>query len=345
MLKFVEVAEEEHFLRREGHHCLVCGDEFRVGQQVLHHLYDDALVDFEVHKFCVKQLVDHAPEQAGELEPDVLRAAIKEQGTVYPQLEEVRNVDLLVRPMLAEPTTKILVDSDWIVEPKMDGQRLLIQVDDGNVRLYNRAGVYSNLSPSDMVIEPFRWFTDSWLFDGEYVKGTYWVFDLLYARMNLIREPWFARHAALKALFEEWPFTDNVQRVVAVDDPSRVEAFVDSQREAGNEGVVFKHAESIYRPGRQDSWRKYKFTKTVDCVVMTLAVGGKDNCSVGLFWSPEDLREVAKVSLKGKSPVQPGDVVEIRYLYRTSKDRLYQPVLLSKRGDKTAAECTVEQMS
>jgi ATP-dependent DNA ligase len=110
------------------------------------------------------------------------------------------------------------------------------------------------------------------------------------------------------------------------------------------EGLMFKRVDGLYRPGRRSrDMVKAKFTTTCDAVVTAIGVDGHNNCHYSVFDGTQ-LREIGSCSLNGKPAVVIGDVIELRYLYASDDDRLYQPRMLRVRRDKTPQSCTIDQL-
>src|SRR5262245_14321884 len=93
----------------------------------------------------------------------------------------------MISPMLADPATEdrlipLCYATDYAAEQQLDGQRLLIQVHDGTLHTVSRSGLHLPVHPR--IPAAFSSFVDSgaeWVFDGEYLKDCYYVFDLVLA--------------------------------------------------------------------------------------------------------------------------------------------------------------------
>lgn len=264
---------------------------------------------------------------------------------------------------LAEPIANpepFIKNPDWAMEQKLDGHRVLVVVEDGVVKAYNRNGEPRNVPQlvRDALAEspPFSVPTiagfkvpagSSWRYvlDGELVEGTYWIFDLLEMPGHDLRGlTWLQRRQALGKVArfrdrEGFDFTTWVRE--EAQKRELFEACLDK------EGVMFKDVNSTYRPGRWGSWRKFKHIKTCEVVVAELNRKGKaESMSVGLYDESGTLREVAgcRILPQFTGQIKMGDVVEVKYLYATENHKITQPVLLRLRPDRRAEECTMDQL-
>src|ERR1035437_8762494 len=62
---------------------------------------------------------------------------------------EIKAVDILLQPMLAQEVTRPFDHEDWLFEIKWDGYRAIAQINKGVVHLYSRNGVLlDNTFPS-----------------------------------------------------------------------------------------------------------------------------------------------------------------------------------------------------
>lgn len=176
--------------------------------------------------------------------------------------------------------SRLLADPAWVVQTKLDGDRLLVEVRDGEVRAYGRNGQAKASNVGRAMLAPFRHLTlGRWVFDGEVMGRTLWLFDLPVAEGHLDRSAAFSdRHAALDAIVQSLP-----SPAAAVDAPLRLVPFVTGETakrqalraaETGRkEGVMFRRAAAAYRVGRSLDLLKHKFVKTLDAVVV--GVGGR----------------------------------------------------------------------
>jgi ATP-dependent DNA ligase len=261
-----------------------------------------------------------------------------------------------MKPMLARPlplgqVDNYLADDHWVAQQKLDGDRILIVVHDGRVQALNREGELRRNRVPRKVLDQFQAFVSlpgAWAFDGELMTtGELWLFDLPTAADKVNTDhPFEFRYAVLERFLAggDWP-TDPCVKLLPVATTSQAkQALFAELRERGAEGLVLRHREGRYRPGkRSDLMLKAKFTFTVDVVVHEVRAEGRNNCTYRLFdngtWVP-----AGSVSLEARPEVRPGDVIEVRALYASAEGLLYQPVMQRVRNDKSPTECTVDQL-
>jgi bifunctional non-homologous end joining protein LigD len=260
-----------------------------------------------------------------------------------------------MKPMLArslEPqfANSYLDDNQWVAQQKLDGDRILILVQDGKVRALNREGEPRRNPVPRKVLDQFQPFVSlpgPWCFDGELMTpGEYWIFDLPSAAGTVtIDQPFQFRYAVLERFMAGgWPTDPCVRLLPVARSTAAKKALFAEVQDRGGEGLMLRHTDSHYRPGkRSDLLLKLKFTFTVDAVVHEVRPEGRNNCTYRLFdngaWVP-----AGSCSLENRPEVRPGDVIEVRALYASADGLLYQPTMLRIRHDKSPTDCTVEQL-
>ncbi len=187
-----------------------------------------------------------------------------------------------------------------------------------------------------------------WHFDGEIVKH-FWAFDLLQAgRTQYHTERYGVRRDALEAFYEQvWrpqmPSPHAVRLLPAARTAAAKQQMVDRMRAEHCEGLIIKHVDGQYDFGKRVTHSlKLKLKNTMDCFVIERDKGGKLNAVLGVYRADGTQRVIANCSMIGKPDAQPGDVVELSYLYAINK--LVQPTLLRIRDDKRAEDCTEDQL-
>lgn len=263
----------------------------------------------------------------------------------------------IIKPMLAESTrvkdlNQYVNDDEWVMEQKLDGDRLLIHIENGAPQAMSRRGEpYTKHVPDQILADCSgpQW-EGEWVLDGELLDGTYFIFDLPHVVRNgeqFIgdRSPWSARHFLLTQLFAAWKPV-NCQLVFTATSLADKAQLVHDVVTQDGEGVMVKHAENRYLPGRSDKMLKAKFTSTLEAFILQVGRGGKRSISVGLYNDKGDVVDVGNVTMSDRNleRVSVGNVVEVRYLYCGAGNRLYQPAYIKIRDDKTPAECTMDQL-
>ncbi|MGZ3608325.1 MAG: non-homologous end-joining DNA ligase, partial [Syntrophales bacterium] len=296
-----------------------------------------------------------------------------------------------IRPMLATLIKKPFDHPDWMFEVKWDGYRAVAEIRDGDVSLYsrNRISLHQKFSP---IMDSLRKFRFDAVLDGEIVvvddqghpdfqmlqgypkSGSghllYYVFDLLYFQGHgLTNLPLLRRKELLKEML---PSTPNIKFSNYVWKEGVL--FFNVVKEKGLEGIIAKHAQSMYRMGKRSrQWLKVKTHLTQEGVIagFTEPRGSRKNFGalvLGVFqgdelmyightgggFSAKMLREIRnkldpliwkkcpfKVEPKTNTPVtwvKPELVCEVVFHGWTDEGLMRQPVLLRLREDKTARE-------
>jgi bifunctional non-homologous end joining protein LigD len=190
-----------------------------------------------------------------------------------------------VEPMLATLVKEPFDHPDWIYEVKWDGYRAVAETREDGVSLYSRhmISLEKRYSP---IVEALRKVRFDAILDGEIVvvdeKGRpdfqrlqnyqssasgyllYYVFDLLYLRgHDLTGLPLLRRKELLKKILPLDPkirFSDHVRKEGVL--------FYNAAQKKGLEGVVAKHAQSVYESGRRSrQWLKLKSRLTQEAVI------------------------------------------------------------------------------
>jgi bifunctional non-homologous end joining protein LigD len=190
-----------------------------------------------------------------------------------------------IKPMLATLVEEPFDHPDWLFEVKWDGYRAIAEIRDGSVALYSRNGI-SFEKKFFPVVESLRKIGFEAVLDGEIVvvddQGRpdfqrlqhyeesggghllYYVFDLLYLRgHDLTNLALLRRKELLKTILPAAPnlrFSDHVWHDGVL--------FYQAAKEKGVEGIVAKHAQSVYETGsRSRQWLKVKTRLTQDAVI------------------------------------------------------------------------------
>ena len=253
--------------------------------------------------------------------------------------------DTGLRPQLPNAVTEAeaaaCIRADiWCAQEKYDGRRLLLRkAGDGTLTAANRKGLA--VACPEAVAAALADADTPFTVDGELVGERFHAFDLLESPKGDLRQSVYGeRLTALESLLGRCSGTA-FEVAPTVFGASAKKAFVEALRSAGKEGAVFKDLYATWTEGKMASGGpalKLKFWETCSCVVMRVNAG-KRSVEVGL-----DGRGVGSVTIPPNFEVpQPGQVVEVRYLYVAAVGgSLYQPVYLGERDDIEPGECTEE---
>jgi len=258
--------------------------------------------------------------------------------------------DTGIRPQLCNAIdekrlAELMDDHDWMMSEKFDGRRLMVKKEGNHVYGINRRGLEIPLTES--IGNDVRSLVDSGhVLDGEQVGDTYHIFDIIQGPGIIPESTLSERLMILKELHGGIPEDSQLHIVGWVASTTLKHEWLERMRKRGAEGVVFKHLNSTYQPGRPNSggdWLKYKFVETCSCIVGK-GREGKNSISVWLC-EGDDRICVGNVTLKVNDIIPPlNSVVEVRYLYCHKGGSLFQPVLIGPRDDIPREECTLDQL-
>lgn len=269
-----------------------------------------------------------------------------EDGTPYAGTKTAGQLSGLVPQLLnaidEDRLQELLDDPAYVMQEKMDGIRLMIRFDRGDVIGSNRKGLVVGISSA--IEAGVRELVGGGLavLDGEAIGDVYHVFDLLEVdgedlRLCGVEERW----CRLQDLFGQRE--GGLVRLVPLSrKPWHKRQRFDELKAAGAEGVVFKRWDAPYVPGRPASGGsqvKFKFVASATCFVGSISET-KRSISIQLTDGVTgDVIDVGNVTIPVNFDVpREGDLVEVRYLYAYPGGSLYQPVYLGPRTDLDAAD-------
>ena len=181
--------------------------------------------------------------------------------------------DRLYRPMLLTPTKELPVGKEWSYEFKFDGFRAMGYARDGQARMRSREGNdLSDICPQVMAELPNLIPGHDFVVDGELLAigangqpefnalrrknspKLYVIFDLLrVGDTTLLHLPLTERRQIMRELFQTSP-GGSIQLCDVFDDRDDILLAAET---GGEEGVIAKRLNSIYRPGiRSRDWLK-----------------------------------------------------------------------------------------
>jgi bifunctional non-homologous end joining protein LigD len=265
---------------------------------------------------------------------------------------ELSSTDSGVRVQLLNDITEdearaYINDPSYICQPKKDGERRPVRLLAGAVTGINRKGQTVAIpeglagAVSDLGVDL--------LADAEQIGDTLHIFDLLeLAGADLRGLTTRQRWNMLLGVFAQADVPDHdghpIQLVDFAEGQFEKQKLFDTIKAQGGEGVVFKRVDAPYTPGRPASGGdhlKCKFYHTLSAVV----AGQNEQRSVRLELIDGGTPiAVGNVTVPANQAVpQPGDVVEVRYLYAYPEGSLYQPILEGIRTDISPDECVASQ--
>lgn len=259
-----------------------------------------------------------------------------------------------MEPMLARPcpetsALETLESPEWVLQPKIDGERLLVAVVNDTVKAWNRAG--TEVSVAKTIVDAMKVPGLNFMLDGELVGDTFLVFDApavegFSDETTVLSD----RLTVMSKLFGLWSPGKKIRQVVSVASPTEKRSVLQRIYDGNGEGVMLKNVRSKYVYGdRSRDWLKLKRHHSIDCVVTSES---EDRNSVtvsvykdGALIDPHGDGIGTVGTLTGDGPyVKVGDVIEVRVLYTSRSGRIVQPTLPRIRGDKNPVECTFDQI-
>ncbi len=312
---------------------------------------------------------------------------------------QVNFLKTFVPPMLSDAATELPQHAGWIYEVKWDGIRALVALNEGSITLYSRNG--NNITekfPELALPEAFR--AANGVFDSELVcldKTGRPVFKNIINRLmasgqaNIMR---LSRSRPVYCYVFDCLFLDGrpllnetLQRrktwladVLRKDTPYRLSQWVtegdlllQAAREHGLEGIMAKHLNSAYHPGKRSaSWLKIKLRNTAECTVIgyspgkasrsktfgALHIAERQNDSwvyrgkVGTGFDSSAEKQIARLLQQAKKVaklvrqsvpgekesvwIEPALMVEISYVSITADGLFREPVFIRMRPDLSA---------
>lgn len=238
------------------------------------------------------------------------------------------------------------------MEEKYDGDRLILVYEDTKApRSFLRTGEEGVLpSVPTLDLSPLNSrHAGVTIFDCELMQdGNLYVFDLLKMRgVDLCGMMYVRRREVLENLFEYFQ-RQGFNLVASYSKTEQKHQLFESLKQSG-EGVMFKHADSIYRfDYRSKDWRKFKFYKTCSVVITELYREGKPESVTICVMDGSRYHEVSGCKIPDRYQreldIQVGDVIEVRYLTLTPDRKITQPVFIRKRRDLLPHEATLERL-
>jgi len=249
----------------------------------------------------------------------------------------------------------LFADPEIVAQQKFDGVRILTLVQEDGVVATNRSGEMSEFGAA--VLQAVSHAPPGTILDGELVSGSqgpvYWLFDILqYAGEDLKALGYVERFAHLAAACAELP--DPIEMVDAAFEEADKRALYNQLRELRAEGIVFKRVDAPYthgRPGSGGTQLKYKFVKTCDVFITENAGNAYQMAVFDAAGMPREIGKVfAGTTNDTRSEIDDAlvagarPVAEVRYLYATRDDILFQPVFVRLRDDKAPSDCVLDQL-
>ncbi|HEY4220962.1 MAG TPA: hypothetical protein VGO62_06460 [Myxococcota bacterium] len=243
----------------------------------------------------------------------------------------------------------LLADDGVIAQQKLDGIRIITRVSAGGMLASNRNGAASD-KVSSAQLAGLAGLPEGTIVDGEVMPdGSYWLFDVLSLGHSDVTQVGYEDRWLILADELADALAGDIH-VLAIARGKDKRALYHKLVQASAEGIVFKSRAAPYTAGRVMAQKKYKLQKSADVVItsnagnayaMALHHGGK-LVHVGKVFAGttnQTRSEIDDLLAAGDHPV-----AEVRYLYATDDDQLFQPVFVRVRDDKAASACLSSQL-
>ncbi len=214
-------------------------------------------------------------------------------------------------PQLAKSAKALPSGSEWAYEPKWDGFRALVFVDDEDVEIQSRNGKSLTRYFPELRFPPGRY-----VLDGEIVAASFGTLGQRIhpaaSRVTHLAEETPAEFVAFDLLSVDdevllgLGYLERRVRLEAFDlGASRLTPMVRTPEEAepwlhDEEGVIAKRTDAPYRPGERVGMTKVKRVRTIDAVVLGWRPGKEEgtlgSLILGLYDEDGQLREVGHSS-------------------------------------------------
>lgn len=257
-----------------------------------------------------------------------------------------RLVPMLASPVDIDDLPELIQDENWAFDQKLDGQRRLVAVTDGQPQAVGRRGATAKL-PREIQRDLAVLGGGDWLVDGELIGTALWVFDLIRLRTTASTSTRRSRSEGAR-----WMGSLRTSRRApfmycrASRPPPRSRCWSTRFVTVVAKVSSARHVDGRYEFGkRSQNMRKAKFFRDIDVVVTRLRVDGRENFGIGLVRGGE-LIEIGTCSALYRSigNVEVGQVVTVRYLYANERGHLQHPSQPQLRTDKLPEECTFDQL-
>jgi bifunctional non-homologous end joining protein LigD len=260
----------------------------------------------------------------------------------------------LLNPVEEKELYKLFANPEFVMQPKLDGKRILLHRDSRGGYATNRKGLECGI-PENIVEQINSSHTWDFIIDGELIGDKFHAFDILLSEGVNCRSWVYGMRQeelvkVLGILCENSGGKSDIHEVKTWETTLEKSTQFMRYRAANEEGVVFKRKGTPYTPGRPASGGdhlKFKFVATASVIVLGHNPD-KRSVRMGLYGEdPTDPTEipVGNVTIGGAIPIPPvGSVIEVRYLYAFKGGSLFQPIYLGERDDIDPRDCSIDQL-
>jgi bifunctional non-homologous end joining protein LigD len=249
-----------------------------------------------------------------------------------------------VEPQLCNECTeadveRLINDPAWGAQEKLDGKRKLIRSAD-KIQGINKKGQFIHVPPE--IARAVAALHVPVLLDGEEIGNKLHAFGLLeHAARDLRGLSYLDSYRELERQLS-MSRSDALCLVHLAITTREKRALYKKLKAENKEGIIFKRLAAPYSPGRPAAGGDHlKFKFWSDISVIVLARNQKWSVQIGVLRSADrSVMPIGNVSVPmNYSLPEPGDIVDVRYLYANRGGCLYQPQYRGKRDDVSRDEC------
>jgi bifunctional non-homologous end joining protein LigD len=250
----------------------------------------------------------------------------------------------LLNPVDESEVERLLRESRWCVQEKLDGRRMLVRKTGTTVTGINRRGLF--IPVPAFIAEAALEIPFDFLIDGEAIGDRLHAFDLLEFRNEDLRPvPYIDR---LTYMFRWIDTSSGIVMVSTALLSSNKVTLYNQLKKQNAEGIVFKDIHAAYvggRPASGGSQLKVKFDATASFIVGSVHPKMR-SVGLGLIDRKGDIVSAGNVTIPPNHDIpEMGAVVEVRFLYAFRESgSVYQPVYLGRRDDIELGECVTAQL-
>jgi bifunctional non-homologous end joining protein LigD len=224
---------------------------------------------------------------------------------------------MLLNKVPREDLALFMEDHRWVMQEKFDGRHQIYQMLGGKVKAWNKIG--KEIEPYSKYCSVLQSaFADyDFTIDGEACGDIFWAFDILFLEGHALRSKTYEERlmdlGMLMRSVAKQPVIMMASTAYTKNDKQRL---IDDVVGHDREGVVIKKLSAVYQAGRPSSGGpalKCPFVEHATCQVIKR--NDKRSVEVGVL-IPGSIRSMGNVSIPVNHEIpEPGDIVEVQYLY------------------------------
>lgn len=236
----------------------------------------------------------------------------------------------------------VLRSDEFIGQVKIDGQRRMARVSAQDVVGSNRRGLQVPLP--ECIVQSLQGLECE--LDGEILGSRLFVFDILSVGERDLRGLGCkARKKVLESMIDL--FGPAVTVLLDAEGEYQKRMLIDRTKELGQEGVVFKHVDAPYTPGRPNSGgSQLRLKHWKDATVIVLGANAdRRSVRMGVLDAAGTVVEVGSVTVPVDRAIPAdGSLLDVKYLYAFEGGDLFQPTFKNVRDDLTREDALLSRL-